>query len=125
VKSVLEREDALAHLPTKPHRAFFRLLADGIVARHHLCEEEPSAWPSFIAIGETGTGKSLLGFGACTMFDFDPPRTILSASGETERSFWGRRYQVRAVLGGFAHLLRSPIHSSSSPSFSNNRRWNG
>jgi hypothetical protein len=107
VKSVPEIEDALAHLPTKPHRAFFRLLADGIVARHHL-HEEPSAWLSFLAVGETGTCKSLLAFGACNMFGLDPARAILSVPAETERSFWGRRYQV---AGGTWKLRPAPVLS--------------
>jgi hypothetical protein len=108
VRSATDTEDALAHLPTKPHRAFFRLLADGIVARHHLHDEEPSSWLSFLAVGETGTCKSLLAFGACNMFGLDPVRAILSVPAETERSFWGRRYQV---AGGTWKLRPAPVLS--------------
>jgi MoxR-like ATPase len=42
------------------------------------------------------------------MFGFDPARTILSAPAETERSFWGRRYQVQ---GGTWRLRPSPVLS--------------
>jgi predicted Zn-ribbon and HTH transcriptional regulator len=101
-----ELRSAIAHLPTRAHRALFRLLVDAIVARHHLRHIEPSGWPSFVAVGPTKTGKSLLGLGACKLFGLDAARTIRSVPAETERSFWGRRYQTG---GGAWEFRPSPV----------------
>jgi hypothetical protein len=101
-----ELSSAIAHLPTKAHRALFRLLVDAIVARHHLRHVELSGWPSFVAVGPTKTGKSLLGLGACKLFGLDAARTVRSVPAETERSFWGRRYQTG---GGVWEFRPSPV----------------
>jgi hypothetical protein len=52
-KRPLSFTSALAHLYSDPHRAFFRLLVDDLIARHHLryiYDEE--TWHSHIACGD-------------------------------------------------------------------------
>jgi hypothetical protein len=52
-KSPLCFDPALGHLYTDPHRAFFRLLVDDLIARHHLRHTyEEETWPSHIACGK-------------------------------------------------------------------------
>ena len=87
--------DALAALPTEAQRAFFRLLLDAIIARAHLrgVEGFAAGWPSFVAVGPTKTGKSLLVLGAIKVLGIREP-VVRSAPAETERSLWGRRYQT-------------------------------
>jgi MoxR-like ATPase len=99
-------DDGIEMLPTPAHRAFFRLLLDAIAGRHHRRNEEPSGWPSFIAVGPTKSGKSLLAAGACRVFAIDAATTIRSAPAETERSLWGRRHQLP---GGAWALRPSPV----------------
>jgi len=38
--------------PTEEYRAFFRLMIDGLISKHHLWELYPSQWPSFIIGGD-------------------------------------------------------------------------
>src|SRR6266536_38815 len=73
------------------HRAFLDLLCSQMVARHHLADSRTARHLGFMAIGETGTGKTAMGELACHLFglDFKAVRRILYR--ETAGSLLGRR----------------------------------
>jgi hypothetical protein len=102
---------ALELLPTKAHRAFASLLFDGVAARHHCRDAEPSAWPSFIAAGPTKSGKSLVASGACRVFGLDATTVVRAVPAETPRSLFGRRQQLPG--GAWGHrasaVLAAPL----------------
>jgi hypothetical protein len=82
------------------HRAFLELLLSTIVARHHLHAARPGPFVGFMAIGETGTGKSALADAACAVLGLDPLDVTRLADQETERSLLGRREKRADVDGG-------------------------
>jgi hypothetical protein len=85
---------ALGHLYTDPHRAFFRLLVDDLIARRHLRHiYDEETWPSHIACGDTKSGKSLMPVGICRLFGWTYRRMRKFVPKETEKSMWGRRIQ--------------------------------
>jgi hypothetical protein len=91
---------ALAHLYRDPHRAFFRLLVDDLIARRHfrhIYDEE--TWPSHIACGDTKSGKSLMPIEVCRLFGWTYRRMRKFLPKETEKSMRGRRIQRPAEPG--------------------------
>lgn len=85
-------EQALEGWP-QMHRAFVELLASAVVARHHLGEREPSGHLGFMAIGETGTGKSAAARLLCDVFGWDYAAHEVHAPDATAGSLLGRRLQ--------------------------------
>lgn len=90
-------EQALVGWP-QSHRAFVELLASAVVARHHLGEREPSGHLGFMALGETGTGKSAAARLVCDVFGWDPAAHELHTPAESAGSLLGRRLQTE---GGY------------------------
>jgi hypothetical protein len=81
------------------HHAFITLLVCSTIARHHLGTLYPSGHLGFIAIGETGTGKTSPGLFACHLFGFDAVDHTLQLPAETGGSVLGRREQVPGCPG--------------------------
>ena len=86
------------------HRAFSELLLSAIVARHHLPERDHH--PGFVAIGDTGLGKSslaevvfeLLGLDKVEHTLFVPEQSEGDLVGRRVRSGEGWRYEPAAVM---------------------------
>jgi hypothetical protein len=72
------------------HRAFLELLVSATIARHHLAPGRPSGHLGFMAIGETGTGKSSMGRLVCHLFGWAPEAHSVHVPGETAGSLLGR-----------------------------------
>jgi hypothetical protein len=75
------------------HRAFLELLISTVIARHHLGAQRRDGHLAFIAIGETGTGKSVMGQLVCHLFGFPPARHTVHVPAQTAGSLLGRRDQ--------------------------------
>lgn len=99
----------LRMLPCEAYRAMLRLLLAAVVARHHLRAVLPDTalWPSFIAIGDTGHGKTLMARIVCRLLGL-PERTITrqvpaatpgQIIGRTERNGSGWRVVPSPLLG--------------------------
>jgi hypothetical protein len=105
-------EPALAHLYTDAHRAFFWLLVDDLIARHHLRHiYDEETWPTHIACGDTKSGKSLMPVGICRLFGWTYRHMRKFVSKETEKSMWGRRIQRRGGAWVFqpARTITQPL----------------
>jgi hypothetical protein len=76
------------------HRAFLVLLVSATIARHHLGLAQPSGHLGFMAIGETGTGKSSMGELMCHLFGWAPEVHSVHVPGETRGSLLGRREET-------------------------------
>lgn len=76
------------------HRAFASLLVSTAVARRHLAAARLSRWPGFMAIGETGSGKSSAVEVAVTLLGLDLARVRVFLSGQTAGTLLGRREQT-------------------------------
>jgi hypothetical protein len=103
-------DPALTHLYTDPHRAFFRLLVDDLIARRHLRTQIETGWPSHIALSQTKSGKSIMGIGACDLFGWSY-RRLRFVPDETEKSMWGRRVQHSGSRWSFepSRAIRQPF----------------
>lgn len=75
------------------HRAFLELLVSTIIARHHLGATRRTGHLGFIAIGETGTGKSAMGGLVCHLFGFPEAQHKLHVPAQTAGALLGRREQ--------------------------------
>ncbi len=75
------------------HRAFLELLVCAVIARHHLGAQRREAHLGFIAIGETGTGKSAMGGLVCHLFGLPGPLHKMHVPAHTAGSMLGRRVQ--------------------------------
>jgi len=75
------------------HRAFLELLVSTVIARHHLGARRRTGHLGFIAIGETGTGKSAMGGLVCHLFGFPPALHTLHLPTQAAGSLLGRREQ--------------------------------
>jgi hypothetical protein len=73
------------------HRAFLELLCSQMIARHHLADSRTTGHLGFMAIGETGTGKTALGLLACHLFGLDAAAARRLLYTETAGSLLGRR----------------------------------
>lgn len=93
-----EALDLWASLGMYAHRAFLELLLSAVIGRHHIGEGKPDRHLAFVAVGESGTGKSALAQMACTVLGLDPVDHELYVPAQAPGSVIGRR--VRAD-GGF------------------------
>lgn len=71
------------------HRAFVELLVSAVVARRHLARVRPKGHLAFMAIGETGTGKTAMGALVCTLFGLDPVAHTLYVPAQTPGQLLG------------------------------------
>lgn len=92
-----EALDLWAGLGLYAHRAYLELLLAAVVARHHLGTGKPDRHLAFVAVGESGTGKSALPQMACSVFGLDPVAHELLVPAQSPGSVIGRR--VRADGG--------------------------
>jgi hypothetical protein len=88
---VLDR--VLAGWP-QTHRAFLELVVCSVLARHHLGAQQRDGHLGFMAIGETGTGKSSMGRLVCHLFGFPPAVHTVHVPAQTPGSLLGRREQA-------------------------------
>lgn len=91
--------DLWAGLGLYAHRAFLELLLSAVVGRHHIGAGKPDRHLAFVAVGESGTGKSALAQMACSVLGLDPVDHELYVPAQAPGAVIGRR--VRAE-GGYA-----------------------
>ncbi|HYB31303.1 MAG TPA: hypothetical protein VEF89_32235 [Solirubrobacteraceae bacterium] len=86
-------DEAIGCLPSESLRAFARLALSAVVARRHLSGTHPDGWPGFVALGPTGTGKTLIAKLICATFGLRDAQAIrlLIAGHETFGSLFVRR----------------------------------
>lgn len=94
-----EALDLWASLDLYAHRAFLELLLSAVVGRHHIGAGKPDRHLAFVAVGESGTGKSALAGMACSVLGLDPVDHELYVPAQAPGSVIGRR--VRAD-GGYS-----------------------
>jgi len=86
-------------LPTEAHRALFRLILSGIVAKFHYFQIFQNNWPAFIMGGLTGALKTGLANIICQVVkQLDPTRNIYPLYTAVAGEFGVRRTRSR---GGF------------------------
>ncbi|OIQ85549.1 hypothetical protein GALL_326080 [mine drainage metagenome] len=73
------------------YRAFLELLVSAVIARHHLGSTRDEGHLAFIAIGETGTGKSAMGRLLCHLFGWPAEQHVVDLPAQTGGSLLGRR----------------------------------
>ncbi|MGW8816332.1 hypothetical protein, partial [Gordonia terrae] len=76
------------------HRAFGRLLVSNAVARRHLAAVRRRGWLGFMAIGETGSGKSSAVERSAELLGLDLARVRVFLPGKTAGELLGRREQT-------------------------------
>lgn len=81
------------------HRAFLELLLSAVVGRHHISAGTPARHLAFVAVGESGTGKSALGQMACTVLGLDPVDHELYVPAQAPGSVIGRRVRSDGGYG--------------------------
>ncbi|PZU49466.1 MAG: hypothetical protein DI571_02330 [Arsenicicoccus sp.] len=83
--------DLWAGLGLYAHRAFLELLLSAVVGRHHIGTGRPDRHLAFVAVGESGTGKSALAQMACAVLGLDPVAHELYVPAQSPGSVIGRR----------------------------------
>ena len=76
----------VADLPCEAYRAMLRLQLSAVIARRHLLDAHPSGWPSFLAAGDTGDGKTLLARLMCRLLGLVEPSHVRFVQNETPGS---------------------------------------
>jgi len=94
-----------ADLGLYPHRAFLELLCSAVVGRARLADVRPEGHLGFMALGDTGTGKSALAALACAVFGLPPVRHTLTLPSQTAGEVLGRR---EPAVGG-QRWVPSPV----------------
>lgn len=95
-------------LPSELHRAFFRLLLSGVIAKYHLSDIYDDGYPAFILAGETKGFKTALANVACKLLGLKPEGCILPMFSAVAGEFGVRRF--RAKEQKFA-IAASPMFS--------------
>ncbi|MCU1670515.1 MAG: hypothetical protein JWP40_3442 [Blastococcus sp.] len=73
------------------HQAYIRLMVSATIARVHLGEARPSGHLGFMAIGETGTGKSSpVEYVVCSLLGLDVGEVVREVPAETPGGIRGR-----------------------------------
>lgn len=80
----------LEALPTQAHRSMLLLLLAATIARYHLGDVLRSEWAAFLALGDHGTGKSMLAAIVCRLLGLDESACIRNLPEASERSLTGR-----------------------------------
>lgn len=75
--------------------AYVEMVLSAIVARYHMTERK-TFHPSFMAIGETGTGKTSLALVACRMLGLDETQHVHFLARKARGELSGRRVQTPA-----------------------------
>ncbi|MFC2019795.1 hypothetical protein ACFLU4_07630 [Chloroflexota bacterium] len=82
-------------LPTELHRAFFRLLLSGIIAKYHLLEVYDDGYPAFILGGETKSFKTALATVVCKLLGLKPEENIYPLFSAIAGEFGVRRFRAK------------------------------
>ncbi len=81
--------------PTELHRAFFRLLLSGIIAKYHLADVYDDGYPAFILGGETKSFKTALATVVCKLFGLKPEENIYPLFSAIAGEFGIRRFRTK------------------------------
>lgn len=81
---------AVELFPTEGHRALLRLLLSNVIARHHLGARLTENWGSFVVVGPTKAGKTVLALFVAQAFGLPRVTTIRLAPAMTPGEVWGR-----------------------------------
>ncbi len=82
-------------LPTELHRAFFRLLLSGIIAKPHLADVYDDGYPAFILGGETKSFKTALAKVVCRLLGLKPEENIYPLFSAIAGEFGVRRFRAK------------------------------
>jgi len=82
-------------LPTELHRAFFRLLLSGIIAKYLLSDIYDDGYPAFILGGETKSFKTALANVTCRLFGLKPEEGIYPLFSAIAGEFGIRRFRTK------------------------------
>ena len=82
-------------LPTELHRAFFRLLLSGIIAKYHLSDVYDDGYPAFILGGETKSFKTALAKVVCRLLGLKPEENIYPLFSAIAGEFGIRRFRTK------------------------------
>ena len=82
-------------LPTELHRAFFRLLLSGIIAKYHLSNVFDDGYPAFILGGETKSFKTALATVVCKLLGLKPEENIYPLFSAIAGEFGIRRFRTK------------------------------
>ncbi len=88
------------------HRAFLELLCSAVVGRARLADVRPEGHLGFMALGDTGTGKSALAHMACAVFGLPQAQHTLTLPSQTAGAVLGRR---EPAVGGGQRWVPSPV----------------
>ncbi len=86
-----------ADLDLYAHRAFLELLCSAVVGRARLADVRPEGHLGFMALGDTGTGKSALAGMVCTVFGLDTRWHTLTLPSQNSGAVLGRRESAVGV----------------------------
>ena len=82
-------------LPTELHRAFFRLLLSGIIAKYYLSDIFNDGYPAFILGGETKSFKTALAKVVCRLLGLKPEENIYPLFSAIPGEFGIRRFRTK------------------------------
>ena len=82
-------------LPTGLHRAFFRLLLSGIIAKSLLADVYDDGYPAFILGGETKSFKTALAKVVCRLLGLKPEENIYPLFSAIAGEFGVRRFRTK------------------------------
>lgn len=105
----LKVQTLIDKLPTEPHRALFRLLLSGVIAKKYLFNQFNDNWAGFIIGGRTKTFKTGLAKVICCVLGLDFAENIYSLHTATAGEFGVRRQRAKG---------KAMFDISSSPYFS-------
>ena len=97
-------------LPTELHRAFFRQLLSGIIAKYLLADAFEDGYPAFILGGATKSFKTALAVVVCKVLGLKPEETIYPMFSAVAGQFGIRRFRSKGE--GF-HISASPLFKQS------------
>ena len=82
-------------LPTELHRALFRLLLSGVIAKYHLSDIFDDGYPAFILGGETKSFKTALANVVCRLLGLKPEESIYPLFTAIAGEFGVRRFRTK------------------------------
>ena len=86
-------------LPSELHRAFFRLVICGVIAKYLLFELYDDGYPGFIIGGRTKGFKTALAKVVCRVFGLSPDKNIYPLYVATPGEFGVRRFRSKGAKG--------------------------
>ena len=95
-------------LPSELHRAFFRLLISGVIAKYHLSDIYNDGYPAFILGGETKSFKTALANVACRLLGLKPEKSVYPMFSAIAGEFGVRRFRTK---GSKFTIAASPMFS--------------